>query len=61
MTYWRMQLHPADPDQAVKHCVESLASGYIGLDFGKMLAISRTSVKKIYQVASRITCCSPMK
>ena len=33
MTYWRMQLHPADPEEAVKHCVESLAAGYIGLDF----------------------------
>ena len=33
MTYWRMQLHPAEPGEAVKYCVESLAAGYIGLDF----------------------------
>ena len=33
MTYWRMQLHPDKPDEAVRHCVESLAAGYIGLDF----------------------------
>jgi len=33
MTYWRMQLHPAKPSEAVRHCVESLAAGYIGLDF----------------------------
>ncbi len=33
MTYWRMQLHPADPGEAVRHTVESLAAGYIGLDF----------------------------
>ena len=35
MAYWRMQLHPADPDHAVKYCIESLASGYIGLDFSE--------------------------
>ncbi len=34
MTYWRMQLHPAEPGEAVQHCVRSLAAGYIGLDFG---------------------------
>lgn len=34
-TYWRMQLHPADPSESTKCCVESLAAGFIGLDFGK--------------------------
>jgi len=34
MAYWRMQLHPAEPDVAVQHTVTSLAAGYIGLDFG---------------------------
>ncbi|MBZ5530561.1 MAG: hypothetical protein LAO20_03950 [Acidobacteriia bacterium] len=33
MAYWRMQLHPAEPGESIKHCVESLAAGYIGLDF----------------------------
>ncbi len=33
MTYWRIQLHPDKPGEALKHCVESLAAGYIGLDF----------------------------
>ncbi len=33
MAYWRMQLHPAEPSESVKGCVESLAAGYIGLDF----------------------------
>jgi len=33
MTYWRMQLHPAEAEGAVRHTVESLAAGYIGLDF----------------------------
>jgi hypothetical protein len=28
-----MQLHPDDGSQAMKHAVESLAAGYIGLDF----------------------------
>ena len=29
-----MQLHPAEPQYAIKHTIESLAAGYIGLDFG---------------------------
>jgi len=33
VTYWRMQLHPAEAVGAVRHTVESLAAGYIGLDF----------------------------
>ena len=33
MTYWRMQLHPAEPGRAMEHIVTSLAAGYIGLDF----------------------------
>ena len=33
MAYWRMQLHPSESDGAIKHTVESLAAGYIGLDF----------------------------
>lgn len=33
MTYWRMQLHPASSGNAVQHTIESLAAGYIGLDF----------------------------
>lgn len=33
MTYWRMQLHPSESEGAIKHTVESLSVGYIGLDF----------------------------
>jgi len=33
MAYWRMQLHPNDAEEAVRHSVESLVAGYIGLDF----------------------------
>ena len=33
MTYWRMQVHPNDSDTAIKHTVESISAGYIGLDF----------------------------
>lgn len=33
MAYWRMQLHPGDSSRAVRHAVESLANGFIGLDF----------------------------
>lgn len=31
--YWRMQLHPNDAANAVRHSVESLSAGFIGLDF----------------------------
>ncbi len=33
MTYWRMQVHPAQPALATRHTVQSLAAGFIGLDF----------------------------
>lgn len=33
MAYWRMQLHPDDASEAIRHAVQSLAAGYIGLDF----------------------------
>jgi hypothetical protein len=33
MAYWRMQLHPSESEGAVRHTVESLSAGYIGLDF----------------------------
>jgi len=35
MTYWRMQLHPDAPGGAIKHTVESLSAGYVGLDFAE--------------------------
>ena len=35
MTYWRMQLHPSESEGAIRHTVESLAAGYIGLDFAE--------------------------
>ncbi|MGH7183227.1 MAG: hypothetical protein ACREJN_14790 [Nitrospiraceae bacterium] len=38
MTYWRMQLHPGESEGAVKHTVESLSAGYIGLDFSADVA-----------------------
>jgi hypothetical protein len=33
MNYWRMQLHPADPQRAGFHAAQSLCAGFIGLDF----------------------------
>lgn len=33
MTYWRMQLHPAEPTAAAQHAYQSLVAGFIGLDF----------------------------
>lgn len=35
MTYWRMQLHPNDASLAAHYSVNSLAAGFIGLDFGE--------------------------
>jgi hypothetical protein len=33
MTYWRMQLHPAQSEGAIRHTAKCLSAGYIGLDF----------------------------
>jgi hypothetical protein len=33
MSYWRMQLHPSESEGAIRHTVECLSAGYIGLDF----------------------------
>jgi hypothetical protein len=48
MTYWRMQLHPDRSGDAVRHTVESLSHGYIGLDFAEdtpdLLTISRNDL-----------------
>lgn len=35
MQYWRMQLHPTDHFFAMRHTVESIGAGFIGLDFDK--------------------------
>jgi hypothetical protein len=34
MAYWRMQLRPSESEGAIKHTVECLSAGYVGLDFG---------------------------
>lgn len=34
MSYWRMQLHPNDAEYASFYTINSLANGFIGLDFG---------------------------
>jgi hypothetical protein len=48
MTYWRMQLHPSSPGHSAQHAAESLAAGYIGLDFaedlGDMMRLSAHAV-----------------
>ena len=48
MTHWRMQLHPAEPGEAVRHCVASLIAKYIGLDFasdvGDLLTIDQSVI-----------------
>jgi hypothetical protein len=35
MANWRMQLHPDAAPEAMRHAVESLAAGYVGLDFAE--------------------------
>jgi hypothetical protein len=48
-----MQLHPAQPEEAVKHSVTSLAAGYIGLDFGEdvgdLLRLKKADLPEGYQ------------
>lgn len=50
MTYWRMQLHPDESGNAVKHTVESLTAGYVGLDFSvpvpDLLTVARDALPK---------------
>jgi hypothetical protein len=33
MNYWRMQLHPNEPEYATYYASQSIAAGFIGLDF----------------------------
>ena len=33
MNWWRMQLHPNEPESATFYASQSLAAGFIGLDF----------------------------
>lgn len=33
MTYWRMQLHPAESSRSAQRAAESLSAGFVGLDF----------------------------
>lgn len=48
MTYWRMQLHPFQPERAVAHTMKSLGLGYIGLDFsdppGDLSDVARSDI-----------------
>ena len=50
MTYWRMQLHPSESEGAIKHTVESLSAGYIGLDFAvdvpDLMPVSQSELPK---------------
>jgi hypothetical protein len=40
-----MQLHPSDPSGALKHTVQSLAAGFIGLDFAEDVGDLRRTTK----------------
>lgn len=48
MAYWRMQLHPANPGESTKDCGESLAAGFVGLDFtvdvGNLMAVNMAAL-----------------
>jgi len=39
MTLRQMQLDPAEPAEASKHCVESLGRGHMGLGLGRTWAL----------------------
>ena len=50
MANWRMQIHPDAAPEAMRHAVESLASGYIGLDFaGDVGDLSRVTREQLTQ------------
>jgi hypothetical protein len=53
MAYWRMQLHPGGSTEAVKHAVESLSAGFIGLDFGfrvpDMLTVTPEALPEVHR------------
>ena len=48
MTYWRMQLHPNDAENAGKYANQSVAAGFIGLGFdtevGDLLSDARPDI-----------------
>ena len=48
MSYWRMQLHPDQSSEAIRHAIQSLAAGYIGLDFagraGDLMAVEKATL-----------------
>lgn len=48
MQYWRMQLHPSDPNYSMQYASKSLAAGFIGLDFKEDVGdLTRTTVDKL--------------
>lgn len=50
MSNWRMQLHPDVAPEAMRHAVESLAAGYIGLDFAEDVGdLNRTEWEQLPQ------------
>lgn len=50
MANWRMQLHPDAAPEAMRHAVESLAAGYIGLDFAEDVGdLSRVTREQLTQ------------
>src|SRR5688500_8105364 len=46
--FWRMQMHPSQPAFAMRYAAESVAAGFIGLDFkeqpGDLLQVMRESL-----------------
>ena len=63
MTYWRMQLHPNDPDRAMHYTSRSLAAGFIGLDFIKEVGdLNRAKYEQIpKKQKDYIAFCTEMK
>ena len=63
MAYWRMQLHPSDSANAMRYAVESVAAGFIGLDFetdlGDMRLLNRTAIPELQR--EYLSLLSPME
>jgi hypothetical protein len=51
MTFWRMQLHPDNASEAMRHAVKSLAADYVGLDFetevGDLTRITKEQMEQL--------------
>jgi hypothetical protein len=53
MRYWRMQIHPDEPRNAVRDTITTLAAGYIGMDVPGDVRDLATALPKALSAAQR--------